>query len=163
MDKQQVNVIALGLTADEQETLRSILSLSERYNLLPETQAEQADIVLVDLDDPDTRQRWKTEIDRPSLSTIVLADKPIEHGGVSCLQRRYVQRRCFAKQVLGALHLALLKLPPREQHAASADKRTLDGSKINQVWLTLSDAMVSVTERCYTLRRPAVSHNAYYY
>ena len=108
-NNSKMSVIAVGLNFIERETLQSVFRLSNRYRLIPLEEAADADIALVNLDDPDTLLYWKSNIDRPDLTTIVVAEHAGRYGELIYLERRFMRRRCFAKRVLAMVDRAALK------------------------------------------------------
>ena len=105
MKGSAITVTAVGLSEFEQETLDVMLRLSTRYELVDKKSKRTVDVVLVNIDSAEAILYWKSNLDRPDLRTIVVAEEPGRYGDITYLPRRLIRRPCFAKQVLGLLDM----------------------------------------------------------
>lgn len=103
MDQVRVKIIAIGINLLETDCLETITQSSRRYELISPRMAEQADIVLVNIDDNNAITLWKKHLDRPGRKTIIISESHSEFSQAVCLERRLLQRACHARRVLEVL------------------------------------------------------------
>lgn len=155
MEQVCANVVAVGLTQTELETLDSTLQLSNRYQLISANGDVQAAVVLVNIDNPEAILQWKSRLDKPGQGTVIIAENPGRYGPITYLARRFLQRPCFAKQVLAALdHVA----PPPPVVAAPAAAAPPRRSLLAECRETLSRSL----GRWFEGVRDEPEHNPYY-
>ena len=98
-----INLSYIGLSELEIRVLRSIFTLapqlSENYTLLPSSQVSEADLVIVNTDDPNTIRKW-TEIKQanPLVSSILLTDSAKLNS-----EQRTIQRPIRVQKLVSAL------------------------------------------------------------
>ena len=98
-----IHLSYIGLSDLEIRVLKSIFSLApqlkENYNLIPPDQVDQADVVLLNADDPESLQRWSRLKQANNLATSVLLTDNATIGDM----QRTLQRPIRVQKLISAL------------------------------------------------------------
>ena len=151
------SIAAIGLAKSATETLACLFRLSGHYQLVDFWSADSHDAILVNIDDPKAVQLWQTyKVNNPGVSTIIIARKPGRYSNYPYLPIRFVQRPCFAAQVLS---LFARVCPPKKP----AEQPKLIEKATNICWATyeaLHDKLQLISEALF--KSEDHLHNPYY-